>query len=180
MRERPGSPQADPQGGPPPHRQGWRDAWPGLGRRGRENPELQGKARESGHQRGQKHPRAPKARQGSLALDASKSHQKTEEAAHHPAYWGSGTHRKASAGEDKKDWAPQPGRRKEGGRGPGDYRGTPSKGLSRAEGGISGFGREWVPSEQRRGGAASLCRRRRRTCQGGDAPKAKQGRSEPG
>jgi hypothetical protein len=40
---------------PPPHRQGWWDAWPGLGRQGRENPELQGKARESGHQRGQKH-----------------------------------------------------------------------------------------------------------------------------
>ncbi len=58
---------------------------------------------------------APEARQGSLASDASKSHQKTEEAAHHPAYWGSGTHRKALAGEDEKDWAPQPRRRKEGG-----------------------------------------------------------------
>jgi hypothetical protein len=54
--------------------------------------------------------RAPKATQGSLASDASKSHQKTKVAAHHPAYWGSGTHRKASAGEDEKDWAPQPRR----------------------------------------------------------------------
>jgi hypothetical protein len=59
--------------------------------------------------------RAPEARQGSLASDASKSYQKTEEAAHHPAYWGSRMHRKALAGEDKKDWAPQPRRRKEGG-----------------------------------------------------------------
>jgi hypothetical protein len=30
--------------------------------------------------------RAPEARQGSLASDASKSHQKTDEAARHPAY----------------------------------------------------------------------------------------------
>jgi hypothetical protein len=27
--------------------------------------------------------------------------------AHHPAYWGSGTHRRALEGEDKKDWAPK-------------------------------------------------------------------------
>jgi hypothetical protein len=40
-------------------------------------------------------------------LDASKSHQKTNEAAHHPAYWGSGMHRWAMEGEDKKDWAPK-------------------------------------------------------------------------
>ncbi len=51
--------------------------------------------------------RALKARQGSQALDASKSHQKTKEAAHHPAYWGSGTHRRALEGEDEKDWAPK-------------------------------------------------------------------------
>ncbi len=51
--------------------------------------------------------RAPEARQGSLALDASKSHQKTDEAAHHPAYWGSGTHRRALEEEDEKDWAPK-------------------------------------------------------------------------
>jgi hypothetical protein len=51
--------------------------------------------------------RAPKTRQGSLASDASKSHQKTKEAAHHPAYWGSGMHRRASAGEDEKDWPPK-------------------------------------------------------------------------
>ncbi len=47
--------------------------------------------------------RALEARQGSRASDASKSHQKTEEVAHHPAYWGSGTHRRASEGEDEKD-----------------------------------------------------------------------------
>ena len=51
--------------------------------------------------------RKAQTRQGSLALDASKSHQKTNEAAHHPAYWGSGKHRRASEGEDKKDWAPK-------------------------------------------------------------------------
>ncbi len=51
--------------------------------------------------------RAPEARQGSLALDASKSHRKINEAAHHPAYLGSGTHRRASEGEDEKDWAPK-------------------------------------------------------------------------
>jgi hypothetical protein len=51
--------------------------------------------------------RKAQARQGSLALDASKSHQKTNEAAYHPAYWGSGTHRRASEGEDEKDWAPK-------------------------------------------------------------------------
>jgi hypothetical protein len=51
--------------------------------------------------------RALKAGQGSRASDASKSHQKTEEAAHHPAYWGSGTHRRALEGEDEKDWAPK-------------------------------------------------------------------------
>jgi hypothetical protein len=51
--------------------------------------------------------RKAQTRQGSLALDASKSHQKTNEAAHHPAYWGRGTHRRASEGEDEKDWAPK-------------------------------------------------------------------------
>ncbi len=51
--------------------------------------------------------RALKARQGSWASDASKSHQKTKEAAHHPAYWGSGMHRRASEGEDEKDWPPK-------------------------------------------------------------------------
>jgi hypothetical protein len=50
---------------------------------------------------------ALKARQGSRASDASKSHQKTKEAAHHPAYWGSGMRRKALEGEDEKDWAPK-------------------------------------------------------------------------
>jgi hypothetical protein len=50
---------------------------------------------------------APEARQGSLALDASKSHRKTNEVAHHPAYWGSGMHRRALEGEDEKDWAPK-------------------------------------------------------------------------
>jgi hypothetical protein len=39
---------------------------------------------------------ALEARQGSWASDASKSHQKTKETAHHPAYWGSGMHRRAS------------------------------------------------------------------------------------
>ncbi len=39
--------------------------------------------------------RALEARQGSRALDASKSHHKTKEAARHPAYWGSRTHRRA-------------------------------------------------------------------------------------
>ncbi len=51
--------------------------------------------------------RKAQARQGSLASDASKSHQKTDEVAQHPAYWGSGTHRRASEGEDEKDWAPK-------------------------------------------------------------------------
>jgi hypothetical protein len=51
--------------------------------------------------------RAPEARQGSRASDTSKSHQKTKETAHHPAYWGSGMHRRALEGEDKKDWAPK-------------------------------------------------------------------------
>jgi hypothetical protein len=52
-----------------------------------------------------RHNRALEARHGSLTLDTSTSHQKAKEAAHHPAYWGSGTHRRASAGEVKKDWA---------------------------------------------------------------------------
>jgi hypothetical protein len=42
-----------------------------------------------------------------LGIGRLKSHQKTEEAAHHPAYWGSGMHRRASEGEDEKDWAPK-------------------------------------------------------------------------
>jgi hypothetical protein len=54
-----------------------------------------------------KNARALEARQGSRASDASKSPQKTEEAAHHPAYWGSGMHRRASEGEDEKDWTPK-------------------------------------------------------------------------
>jgi hypothetical protein len=51
--------------------------------------------------------RAPKARQGSLSLDAPKANQKTDKAAHHPANWGGRMHRRASEGEDKKAQAPK-------------------------------------------------------------------------
>jgi hypothetical protein len=50
--------------------------------------------------------RALEARQGSWASDASKSHQRTEEVAHPPAYWDSGLHRRASEGEDENNWSP--------------------------------------------------------------------------
>jgi hypothetical protein len=49
---------------------------------------------------------ALEVRQGSQALDTSKSHQRTEEAAHPPAYWDSGLHRRALEGEDKNNWSP--------------------------------------------------------------------------
>ncbi len=50
---------------------------------------------------------APNPRQDSLSLNAPKANQKTNEAAHHPAYWGSGTHRWALEGEDQKARAPK-------------------------------------------------------------------------
>ncbi len=60
MSKRLEGPPADPQGGPPPRRHGWWDTRPGLGWQGRENPELQGQAREAGHQQGQKRPGPPR------------------------------------------------------------------------------------------------------------------------
>jgi hypothetical protein len=50
--------------------------------------------------------RALEVRQGSRASDASKSHQRTEEAAHPPAYWDSGLHKRASEGEYENNWSP--------------------------------------------------------------------------
>jgi hypothetical protein len=50
---------------------------------------------------------APNARQGSLSLNAPKANQKTDKAAHHPTYWGGGTHRWALEGEDEKAQAPK-------------------------------------------------------------------------
>jgi hypothetical protein len=51
--------------------------------------------------------RAPKARQGSLSSTAPKANQKTNEAAHHPAYWGGVMHRWALEGEDEKARTPK-------------------------------------------------------------------------
>jgi hypothetical protein len=51
--------------------------------------------------------RLPNARQGSLSLNAPKANQKTNKVAHHPTYWGGGTHRWALEGEDKKARAPK-------------------------------------------------------------------------
>jgi hypothetical protein len=103
--ERPEGPPADPQGSSPPSRQGWWDAWPGLGWRGRKtwNPKAGSGRRAINEDR---NARALKVRQGSWALDASKSHQRTKEAAHPPAYWDSGLHRRASEGEDENAWSP--------------------------------------------------------------------------